>query len=379
VSHGAIETPTVIVGAGPAGLAVAACLRQEAREFILLEAEDELGSAWRRHYDRLHLHTPKQHSALPGMPMGQRLPEFPSREDVVNYLERYAEAFGIAPHCGERVFRIARSKTEWRWVIDTNLGAYRSNHVVVATGYNHVPVVPSWPFMDHFQGDVIHSREYRNGAPYRGKRVLVVGAGNTGAEITVCLHEHGAKSITLCVRGSLDVVPKKFLGVPITSWAIANARLPLAIQNAITRLVSRIYFGNLRNLGFRSSGKPISRVVREGKIPLIDVGTVDLVREGRVRIVGEIQRFTEKGVVVDEGELVLDAVILATGYRTNLPSLLECADRVLDERGYPRRRGRESELPGLYFVGFTNPPTGLLRSIGIDARKAVEGILSDGY
>ena len=371
-----METPTVIVGAGPAGLSVAGLLRRAERSFVIIDSSDTVGASWRRHYDRLHLHTPKRHSSLPGLPMGSELPQYPSRQQVVEYLESYARELGIEPRFGETAMRIER-ESDGRWTTATRSHEYRSRSVVVATGYNHVPHVPEWPGMADFTGAIVHSRDYKNGEPFRGKRVLVVGTGNTGAEITLCLDEHGAESIALCVRGKMDVVPKKFLGIPITDWAIANSRLPLFVQDAITRSVSRLSFGDLRRIGLEPSGRPISRIVEAGRIPLIDIGTVDLVRRGRVRVVGGIERVTATGVVVPEGELELDAVILATGYRTILKDLIAPAAegvRVLDERGYPNRKGVESELEGLFFVGFRNPPTGLIRSIGIDARRAVSSI-----
>lgn len=365
--------PVIVVGAGPAGLAVAACLKQQAIDATVLEAADSVGSSWRSHYRRLHLHTPKDISGLPGFAMPLEYPRFPSRQQLVDYLESYARHFEIEPRFGEAVERIERAGDE-SWTVRTSAASYGARNVVVATGYNRQPFIPEWPGIDEFEGEVSHSREYRDGEPYVGKRVLVVGTGNTGAEIVICLHEHEAADISLCVRSEVDVVPREFLGIPITRYAIFNQPLPLGVQDAITRTVSRVRFGNLKRWGLRPSGHPISRIVGQGRIPLIDIGTVDLIKKGRVRVVGAIERFTRKGVVVPEGELELDAVILATGYRTGLSDLVAESKAVLDERGIPTRLGAESQLPGLFFVGFSNPPTGLLRSIGIDAEKAASEI-----
>lgn len=342
-------------------------------EAVVLEAADSVGSSWRGHYKRLHLHTPKVVSGLPGLPMPASYPRFPSRQQVVDYLQSYADHFEIEPRFGQTVERIER--TEDRWHVRTSAEGLSAANVIVATGYNRKPNRPQWPGQDDFQGRILHSREYSDGSPFAGQRVLVVGTGNTGAEIAICLTEHDAKSVSLCVRSHVDVIPREFLGIPITQYGIANQPLPLGVQDFITRTVSRTVFGRLDRWGLRPTGKPITRIVEEGRIPLIDIGTVDLIKQGRIQVVGAIERFTPTGVVVPEGEVELDAVILATGYRTGLPELLgDEADTVLGARGIPRRLGHESELPGLFFVGFSNPPTGLIRSIGIDARTAASEI-----
>ena len=341
----------------------------------MLESTDAVGSSWRRHYERLHLHTPKVVSSLPYYDMPADYPRYPSRQQVVDYLQSYAEHFDIEPRFGVVVTRIERVQDGWR--VHASEETFDGDQVIVATGYNRTPYQPQWPGQDDFGGEVLHSREYFNGEPFRGKRVLVVGTGNTGAEICLCLTEHGADAVYLCVRSQVDVIPREFLGIPITQWGITNQLLPLGVQDLITRTVSRVTFGKLEQWGLRPTGKPITRIYKDGRIPLIDVGTVDLIKKGRVQVVGAIERFSADGVVVPQGEVKLDAVILATGYRTGLADLLgDDASTVLDERGIPHRLGRESELPGLFFVGFSNPSTGLIRSIGIDARAAVADLLS---
>ena len=165
-----IRTTAVIVGAGPAGLATAACLKRAGIEHVLLEQAAEVGASWRRHYDRLHLHTPKSISALPFVPFGRAVPRYPSRDDVVEYLDRYASTLGLTPRLGESVTSIMTD--DQGWAVQTARARYRCRAVVVATGLTRVPRLPTWPGRESYRGELLHSAAYRNGASWKGRRVL---------------------------------------------------------------------------------------------------------------------------------------------------------------------------------------------------------------
>src|SRR5690349_10157982 len=182
-----VACDVIVVGAGPAGLAVGACLRRLGLEPTILERGTAAGWSWHGHYDRLHLHTVKDHSALPYHPFPAGVPRYPSRQEVITYLEGYATTFDLKPRFGEDVRRIWR--TESGWHIETGSGRYTAPDVVIATGYNRSPVVPVWPDQDLFRGRVIQSAVYRSPEEFRGRRTLVVGMGNTGAEIALDLAE----------------------------------------------------------------------------------------------------------------------------------------------------------------------------------------------
>src|SRR5580658_863427 len=189
----------IIIGAGPAGLASAASMGALGLRATVLEKADTVGSVWRRHYDRLHLHTDRGHSGLPGMAMPRSYPTYPSREQVVEYLESYAAHFRIQPVFDTTVLKVARDGAQWR--VDTNKAAVSAPVVVIATGWADFPYRPRWPGFDAFQGNLVHSSEYRNTSAYAGKRVLVVGFGNSGGEIALDLANAGIDT-TLAVRGA---------------------------------------------------------------------------------------------------------------------------------------------------------------------------------
>src|SRR4051794_10377767 len=173
-------TQTLVIGASAAGLATAAELRRRGRQFEIVEGEAAVAGAWRRQYDRLHLHTPKRFSGLPGLAMPKDWPRYPARDQVVTYLETYQQHFGLEPHFGERVSRVER--TDGVWETTTDKGVWRSDNVVIATGRARVPIRPAWPGLEEFRaagGDVLHSSEFRNGDPWKGRPVLVVGFGNS--------------------------------------------------------------------------------------------------------------------------------------------------------------------------------------------------------
>ena len=365
------QTDAVVVGAGPAGLAMGAVLREIKVPFVMLERDEQVGSAWRRHYERLHLHTVKQHSSLPYRPFPKDVPRYPSCDQVIRYLEDYSRHFDLAPHYSWDVTHIRRAADGW--VTGSLRGTVASRQVVVAAGYNRIPRMPSWPGQHEFGGQILHSSGYRNGAPWKGRHVLVVGAGNSGAEIALDLCDHGA-DVSLCVRGGLNVVPRDFLGIPIQVSTIRLAALAPGARDTIGRAISRLAFGDLRRYGIHMPERgPVTDLLQRGRVPLIDVGTIDRIKRGLIQVVPAIERFTGTEVVfVDGRHLPLDLVLLATGYTTGLGELLQ-EPGLLDARGYPLRCGEET-APGLYFLGYRNTPTGLLRSIAQDALAIGEHI-----
>ncbi|MDI1448874.1 NAD(P)/FAD-dependent oxidoreductase [Polyangium sp. 6x1] len=372
------ETEVIVVGAGPSGLSVGACLRSRGISFEILERSAEVGSSWRNHYERLHLHTVQRFSALPGMPWPAGTPTYPSRAQMVSYLDTYAHEFELHPRFGEDV-RSAR-RVDGGFVLRTEANEYLTRGLVVATGYNRVPHVPTWPGEASFGGPIVHSSRYKNGDPWRGKRVLVVGAGNSGAEIALDLWEHGAKP-ALSVRGPVHVVPRDLTGVPSQiSSLFLFSRLPPKIADAISLFALDRVLGDLTPYGLtRPKLGPISQVILEKRIPLIDVGTLELVKQGQIDVVKDVRSFGPGEVHFADGTTrPFDAVVLATGYRTGISEYFVDAEGWLDERGYPRYFGEPVPgAPGLFFIGFRNPLTGALHDIAIEAERVAEHLAGE--
>ncbi|MCX6434256.1 MAG: NAD(P)/FAD-dependent oxidoreductase, partial [Actinobacteria bacterium] len=227
-----MDTDTLIIGASAAGLATAACLAQAGQPFEIIEATDVVGSAWRRHYDRLHLHTPKSSSSLPGLDMPRDWPRYPSRDQVVQYLMEYSDHFGIRPQFNQQVTSIERR--DGVWVAKTADREWSARNVVIATGATRIPVRPAWPGMDEFRGQVLHSSEYVNGDPWSGGTVLVVGFGNSACEQALDLSERGAHA-HLSVRSPVNVVQRDVLSiVPVLQLGIVMRHLPPRVADTLS-------------------------------------------------------------------------------------------------------------------------------------------------
>jgi len=361
----------IIVGAGPAGLACAATMRGAGLNVTVLEKAGHVGAVWRRHYDRLHLHTDRHHSGLPGMVMPPHYPAYPSREQMIAYLESYAARFEIKPVFDTIVERIDRDGAHWR--ADTSQGPIVAPVVVVATGIADAPHRPSWPGSETYSGRAIHSSEYRNPVAYTGKRVLVVGFGNSGGEIGLDLANAGV-DVALAVRSPVQILPRDLLGFPILSWAILYRRLPARLVDIINAPVLRLAVGDFEKLGLRRAAKgPRQMVEEDGRVPLIDVGTLAKIRDGAIKVRGGIDHFTSDGVTFADGMAeTFDAVILATGFRPDLRRLVPDVEGVFDRHGMPLVTGQTTAAPGLYFCGQITVPTGQLREIGIEAQRIAE-------
>ena len=361
----------IIVGAGPAGLASAMAMRAAGIEVAVFEKAENVAAVWRRHYDRLHLHTDRKHSGLPGMAMPPTYPDYPSRLQVVDYLESYAARFDIRPIFNTAVSSIRRDGTQW--CAHTAQSPIRAPVVVVATGIADAPYRPSWPGLEAYRNPVIHSSEYRNPEPFAGKRVLVVGFGNSGGEIALDLANAGV-DVALAVRGPVQILPRDLLGFPILAWAILYRPLPARLVDFINAPILRLAVGSIEKLGLRRAAKgPRQMVDEDGRVPLIDIGTLDKIREGSIKICGGIDRLTLDGVVfADATSEEFGAIILATGFRPDLRQLVPDVDGVFDRQGMPLVTGQATSAPGLYFCGQITSPTGQLREIGLEARRIAE-------
>lgn len=327
----------------------------------------EVAESWSRLYDSLTLHTGKHMSHLPGMRFPRGTPLFLPRERFLQYLHEYRRRFALPIESGREVTSLERENGGWRVI--ANGEALTADAVVVASGIIANPRIPKLPGLDEFRGEVRHSITYRRPDEVRGKRVLVVGAGNSAGEIASELGREGIDT-TVAVRSGANVVPLQILGIPIQYLAWAIRTLPRPAREAIV--------GAMRKGTDLLKGPPVlprPAVSPLDAIPLIGFRLVDAIRGGSVKLRGEMERFTPTGVRFADGvEEPFDVVLLATGFRAALGFLGPAART--DDRGFGLRRDRVTSIdqPNLYFVGHNYDSTGAITNIRRDAPLAAQGV-----
>jgi len=373
-----MDCEVLVVGAGPAGLAVAATLKSKGRRPLVIEKSTQVGASWRNHYQRLHLHTVKALSALPGLPFPDEAPRYMPRQGVVDYLAAYAARVGIEPCFGEEAVAIVRDPSG-RWHTSTRSGrTFVSDTVVIASGANNHPFAPTIEGEERFGrgGRIVHSRDYRDAMPFAGKRVLVVGMGNTGAEIALDLAEHGV-AVALSVRSPVNIVHRDVLGRPTQQTSIMLARLPTPIGDALARLLCDVTVGDIGRYGLpRSRVSPLRQLREEGRTPVIDVGTLARIKSGQIAVFPGIRRLVAGGVEFVDGRTAkFDAIVLATGYRAGVAALFPGCTVPVDDSGLPTQLAGTGALDGVFFVGFdVRQAGGLLRTIAAQALSVAERI-----
>jgi cation diffusion facilitator CzcD-associated flavoprotein CzcO len=281
----------------------------------------------------------------------------------------------LKPVFNAAVNAIRREGGAWR--AEAGQDSWRAPVVVIATGWADFPHAPSWPGMEKFGGQILHSSAYRNPAPFAGKRVLVIGYGNSGAEIALDLAEAGI-DVTLSVRSPVNVVPRELFGLPILVFPIAEQWLPPRLADILNAPAIRLAVGSLAKAGLKRAAKgPLRTIVEDGRPPLIDIGTLAQIRGGRIKVRGDVESFRTDGVAFKQSEAErFDAAILATGFRPDLRALLPDAKGVLSASGAPLVSGRATAEPGLFFCGAIVSPTGQLRQIAIEAKAIAETVVN---
>ncbi|HEU5264951.1 MAG TPA: NAD(P)/FAD-dependent oxidoreductase [Gaiellaceae bacterium] len=345
----------MIVGAGAAGLSTAAALTQRGVDALVLDRSDRIGGSWASRYERLHLHTIRRFSGLAhhGIP-GGRYPRYLSKDEYAAYLGEYAERFGLRIALGEEVTSIhALASGPPLWEVETARRTIAAEIVIVASGHYAEPRIPDWEGIHEFGGRLLHSAAYRTGREFVGMRALVVGLGNSGAEIATDLVEQGAGSVAVAVRTPPPIVTREMFGVvPVQLFGIAL--MPLGFPRTVDRIAAvlrRRTVGDLRPYGIDDAAWGPFTARRPA---VIDVGFLDVLKAGRVTVRPALTRLTrEGGEFADGSSGDFDVVVAATGFGTGLERTLRGVAGVVSEDGQPlSRSGQPTAADGLYFIGF---------------------------
>ena len=357
----------VVIGAGPSGLAVARELRHRHRiSALVVDKAAAPAVSWRNRYDNFRLNTNGFLSHLPGQRIPLTAGRWPTKEDMVRYFDRYVRQQDIALQLGCEVKRIDRAAGGW--LVDTSSGEIRTGAVVLATGKYRTPAVPPWPGLNQYAGELVHSGDFRNAWPFRGRDVLVVGAGNSAADIAVQLSDNGARKVWLAVRTPPHLVRRAIGPIPSDVFLELFARVPARIIDPVIGRLNRLLFGDLSVYGFRRPPLGLKATVEQrGRIPTLADELVDAVRAGRVEVVAAVAAVDSGRVILGDGTAVTPEVIVAaTGFDTDLDGLVGHLG-VLDEHGDPHG-GFASHLgDGMFAIGYGIPPNGPLRAIRLAA------------
>jgi putative flavoprotein involved in K+ transport len=363
----------VVVGAGPAGLASAAELVRRGIRATVLEAATEVGWSWRGRYDGLRLNSSRPFSKLPGARFRRGTGIFPSRDEMVGYLEEYAVRHQLEVRLGTRLERIDRGHDGW--LLRTSNGEISAGQVIVASGYAHTPFLPDWPGRDRFKGQLLHSAAYRNAQSLGQGDLLVVGAGCSGMEIANELARNGARRVRLSVRTPPNMLVRSPIG-PLFARAIS--KLPPAKGDRLINAIRRKEIGDLTEYGLPEPEEGVfSRLKRLGVAPaIVDKETIQAIKDRRIEIVAGVESFDTTAVtLVDGTRIEADAVVAATGYRCGLEPIVGHLG-ALDQRGVPRARDGEAAAPGLRFIGFVPRPA-QIGYIGGEAKRAATAIAEE--
>ncbi|GMQ30500.1 NAD(P)/FAD-dependent oxidoreductase [Algoriphagus confluentis] len=371
------ETNTLIIGGSFSGLACAACLGKNKVNYLLIEKADQIGNPWRNHYERLHLHTHKALSHLPHLPFPSKTDKYPSRQEVVQYLDDYCWEMGIFPKLNTEAQRIYKEGE--RWLVITNKEPIVCENLILASGPFGKPRKGNWKGEEQFQGPILHSSQYKSGRDFRGKRMLVVGFGNSACEIALDLHEQGAFP-SLSVRSAVNVLPRDILGIPVLQIGVWMSSIPPKLADKLNAPLIKFLTGDIEKLGLKKLPYgPLEQITTHQQVPLLDLGTLKLIRDGNCPVFGEISHLEPHQVVFKDGKtLDADGIIAAIGYEKNYGQhLMDLTKERIQDLSLPIQKQQFAGKDGLYFCGYYISPTGQIREIASDAQWIAQQILKD--
>lgn len=371
--------PAIVIGAGAAGLAAAQALIRAGVPTAILEKESRLAEPWHRRHQQLRLNTHRDLSALPGLAYPAGTPAFPDRTTVIRYMNDFREANRLPVEFGVVVKEIAFKGDHW--ALSTSGEPRLTRHVVIATGRDKQAFIPEWQGMKDFAGRVIHSADFGDVKNYAGKKVLVVGAGNSGFDALNHLAEVNTVALWLSARNGPALLPKRIAKIAVHRLSPFMARLPLRVADAVIAITQRLVFGDLTKFGMPPAPTGgASRLTTDYTAIAADEGAVSAIKSGKITVVPSIREFTRDGVILANGSLIdPDIVIAATGYRTGLEQMVGHLG-VLDGKGVPLFNGGQADpnLPGLWFTGMRPSIRGCFANASILAKAIARKIAGSG-
>jgi putative flavoprotein involved in K+ transport len=343
-------TEVVVIGAGQSGLAAARALRDHDVATVVLEARDRAAGSWPYYYDSLKAFSPAGFSSMPGMPFPGDPSRYPTRDEVSDYLDSYAAALDAEIHTSTRVTAVREEDREFV-VLTADGRRLRATGIVAASGSFSSPHRPTFPGQESFTAELTHVADYRNPAPYAGKRVIVVGAGDSAAQVANELAPFA--QVTVAVRHPLRFIPQRIGGKDVHYW--------------------------LRETGFDSLPAEWLNKITGGSVITDSVGFQQTLADGLLDVRPVFTGLDSDHVVWDHHERErVDAVILATGYRPSLGYLRELG--ALDSEGAPLHVGGISTTHvGLVYLGLENQrsfASNTLRGVGADASAVVTPLVA---
>jgi len=373
-----------VVGGGPAGLSAAYALKRQNLEPLVLEQTAAVGDVWRNHYEGLRLNTGRYFSRLAGGAIPRSAGAWPGKDEVVRMLESLPQRGGFQVETGVRVTRVAYDFSSRLWQIQAeSREPVFARAVVLAVGAARLPVIPNWPGRDTYTGALLHSSEFKNALDHKNKRILVVGSGNSGAEIASRLAQHA--EVTLSVRTPPYILPKSIYGIPLPALGLVLRQLPRAAGDRVLAFLQRRFVGDLSAYGLPlPQGSLSEQFARTHVTPTLYTPFAADLRAGRIKIVGPVKELAGDTVyatptLADEdgpcAELQADLIVAATGFRPGLADLIHVPGVTLPQ-DWPRSgiAGADAVLPGLHVIGQVNPLSGQLREIRVESYRIARAV-----
>lgn len=312
----------IVVGAGPAGLVVAKQLKENGLNFVVVERNQDVGGIWDINapntpmYESAHFISSKTLSGFPDYPMPDHFPDYPSHKQLLEYIQGFAQKFDLLNSVRFKADVLSAEQNEaGDWIVALSSGeSLTSKYLVCANGVTWNPNTVSWP--GEFDGEVRHSISYQSSREFEGKRVLIVGAGNSGVDIA-CDASFAADQAFLSVRRGYHFVPKHLFGKPSDVFAEEGPKLPFFLQQKIFGGILRVLNGDLRNYGLP---KPDHKIFQTH--PIMNTQILHYLGHGDCIAKGDIERLDRKDVVFKDGSREeIDIIITATGYQHSVPFL----------------------------------------------------------